>query len=121
GLRRVAGLPGPVADAAGIVAFAKGDGLPVAIKAAFGGGGRGLKVARTMEEIPALYESAVREATAAFGNGECFVERYLDRPRHVETQCLADAHGAVVVVSTRDCSLHRRHQKLVDAARAPFI
>src|SRR5262249_6892136 len=121
GLRRVAGLPGPVADAAGIVAFAKGDGLPVAIKAAFGGGGRGLKVARTMEEIPALFESATREAVAAFGRGECFVERYLDRPRHVEAQVLADTHGNVVVVGTRDCSLQRRHQKLVEEAPAPFL
>ena len=101
--------------------FAREHGLPVAIKAAFGGGGRGLKVARTIEEIPELYESAVREATAAFGNGECFVERYLDRPRHVETQCLADPHGNVVVVSTRDCSLQRRHQKLVEEAPAPFL
>ncbi|MGW5155459.1 ATP-binding protein, partial [Nonomuraea wenchangensis] len=94
---------------------------PIAIKAAYGGGGRGLKVARTLEEIPELYESAVREAVAAFGRGECFVERYLDRPRHVETQCLADAHGNVVVVSTRDCSLQRRHQKLVEEAPAPFL
>ena len=96
-------------------------GLPIAIKAAFGGGGRGLKVARTLEEIPELYDSAVREAVAAFGRGECFVERYLDQPRHVETQCLADAHGNVVVVSTRDCSLQRRHQKLVEEAPAPFL
>src|SRR5262249_20212541 len=115
------GTDGPVSGPSEIARFAAEHGLPVAIKAAFGGGGRGLKVARTMDEIAGQYESAVREATAAFGNGECFVERYLDRPRHVETQCLADAHGAVVVVSTRDCSLHRRHQKLVDAARAPFI
>ncbi|MGW2150331.1 ATP-binding protein, partial [Nonomuraea bangladeshensis] len=93
----------------------------IAIKAAYGGGGRGLKVARTLEEIPELYESAVREAVAAFGRGECFVERYLDRPRHVETQCLADAHGNAVVVSTRDCSLQRRHQKLVEEAPAPFL
>ncbi|MFJ2195264.1 biotin/lipoyl-containing protein, partial [Streptomyces violaceusniger] len=90
-------------------------------KAAFGGGGRGLKVARTMEEVPELYDSAVREAVAAFGRGECFVERYLDKPRHVETQCLADTHGNVVVVSTRDCSLQRRHQKLVEEAPAPFL
>src|SRR5699024_1471553 len=90
-------------------------------KAAFGGGGRGLKVARTIEEIPDLYDSAVREAVGAFGRGECFVERYLDRPRHVETQCLADQHGNVVVVSTRDCSLQRRHQKLVEEAPAPFL
>ncbi|HEV2640505.1 MAG TPA: biotin carboxylase N-terminal domain-containing protein [Actinocrinis sp.] len=117
----VAGTPDPVADADEIVAFARENGLPVAIKAAFGGGGRGLKVARTLEEIPELFESAVREAVAAFGRGECFVERYLDRPRHVETQCLADSHGNVVVVSTRDCSLQRRHQKLVEEAPAPFL
>ena len=117
----VAGTPDPVLDAAEIVAFARENGLPVAIKAAFGGGGRGLKVARTLEEIPELYESAVREAVTAFGRGECFVERYLDRPRHVETQCLADSHGNVVVVSTRDCSLQRRHQKLVEEAPAPFL
>ncbi|MFG2684477.1 biotin/lipoyl-containing protein, partial [Streptomyces sp. NPDC048392] len=104
-----------------VVAFAKEHGLPIAIKAAFGGGGRGLKVARTLEEVPELYDSAVREAVAAFGRGECFVERYLDRPRHVETQCLADTHGNVVVVSTRDCSLQRRHQKLVEEAPAPFL
>src|SRR5206468_10674799 len=94
---------------------------PVAIKAAFGGGGRGLKVAWREDEVADLYESAVREATAAFGRGECFVERYLDRPRHVETQCLADAYGDVVVISTRDCSLQRRHQKLVEEAPAPFV
>jgi acetyl-CoA/propionyl-CoA carboxylase biotin carboxyl carrier protein len=117
----VAGTPGPVSGADEVVAFAREHGLPVAIKAAFGGGGRGLKVARTLAEIPELYESAVREAVAAFGNGECFAERYLDRPRHVETQCLADAHGTVVVVSTRDCSLQRRHQKLVEEAPAPFL
>ena len=104
-----------------VVAFAEEHGLPIAIKAAFGGGGRGLKVARTLEEIPELYESAVREAVAAFGRGECFVERYLDKPRHVETQCLADTHGDVVVVVTRDCSLQRRHQKLVEEAPAPFL
>ncbi|ETK36530.1 biotin carboxyl carrier protein, partial [Microbispora sp. ATCC PTA-5024] len=115
------GTPGPVSGAAEVVAFAERHGLPVAIKAAYGGGGRGLKVARTLEEIPELYESAVREAVAAFGRGECFAERYLDRPRHVETQCLADAHGEVVVVSTRDCSLQRRHQKLVEEAPAPFL
>jgi acetyl-CoA/propionyl-CoA carboxylase biotin carboxyl carrier protein len=96
-------------------------GLPVAIKAAFGGGGRGLKVARTREEIPELFDSATREAVAAFGRGECFVEKYLDQPRHVETQCLADSHGNVVVISTRDCSLQRRHQKLVEEAPAPFL
>jgi acetyl-CoA/propionyl-CoA carboxylase biotin carboxyl carrier protein len=117
----VAGTPDPVSGVGEVIAFAEQHGLPVAIKAAFGGGGRGLKVARTMEEIPDLYESAVREAVTAFGRGECFVERYLDRPRHVETQCLADAHGGVVVVSTRDCSLQRRHQKLVEEAPAPFL
>jgi acetyl-CoA/propionyl-CoA carboxylase biotin carboxyl carrier protein len=117
----VAGTPDPVSGVDEVIAFAQQHGLPIAIKAAFGGGGRGLKVARTLEEIPELYDSAVREATAAFGRGECFVERYLDRPRHVETQCLADAHGNVVVVSTRDCSLQRRHQKLVEEAPAPFL
>ncbi|MBD0745399.1 biotin carboxylase N-terminal domain-containing protein [Streptomyces sp. CBMA152] len=117
----VAGTPDPVAGAHEVVAFAEEHGLPIAIKAAFGGGGRGLKVARTLEEVPELYESAVREAVAAFGRGECFVERYLDKPRHVETQCLADTHGNVVVVSTRDCSLQRRHQKLVEEAPAPFL
>ncbi|WP_371611908.1 acetyl/propionyl/methylcrotonyl-CoA carboxylase subunit alpha [Streptomyces clavifer] len=117
----VAGTPDPVSGSAEVVAFAENNGLPVAIKAAFGGGGRGLKVARTLEEIPELYDSAVREAVAAFGRGECFVERYLDKPRHVETQCLADQHGNVVVVSTRDCSLQRRHQKLVEEAPAPFL
>ena len=115
------GTDGPVSSAEEVREFARRCGLPVAIKAAFGGGGRGLKVARTEAEITELYESAVREATAAFGNGECFVERYLDRPRHVETQCLADSHGGVVVVSTRDCSLQRRHQKLVEEAPAPFL
>ncbi|MFF6788711.1 acetyl/propionyl/methylcrotonyl-CoA carboxylase subunit alpha [Streptomyces filamentosus] len=117
----VAGTPDPVSGADEVVAFAKEHGLPIAIKAAFGGGGRGLKVARTLEEVPELYDSAVREAVAAFGRGECFVERYLDKPRHVETQCLADRHGNVVVVSTRDCSLQRRHQKLVEEAPAPFL
>ncbi|MBP0459830.1 ATP-binding protein [Streptomyces montanisoli] len=117
----VAGTPDPVSGADEVVAFAKEHGLPIAIKAAFGGGGRGLKVARTLEEVPELYDSAVREAVAAFGRGECFVERYLDKPRHVETQCLADQHGNVVVVSTRDCSLQRRHQKLVEEAPAPFL
>ncbi|HEY9373998.1 acetyl/propionyl/methylcrotonyl-CoA carboxylase subunit alpha [Streptomyces sp.] len=117
----VAGTPDPVSGADEVVAFAQEHGLPIAIKAAFGGGGRGLKVARTLEEVPELYESAVREAVAAFGRGECFVERYLDKPRHVETQCLADSHGNVVVVSTRDCSLQRRHQKLVEEAPAPFL
>ncbi len=117
----VPGTADPVAGADEVVAFAAEFGLPIAIKAAFGGGGRGLKVARTMEEIPELFESATREAVTAFGRGECFVERYLDKPRHVETQCLADQHGNVVVVSTRDCSLQRRHQKLVEEAPAPFL
>ncbi|MFJ3957580.1 acetyl/propionyl/methylcrotonyl-CoA carboxylase subunit alpha [Arthrobacter sp. NPDC090010] len=115
------GLKDPVKDADEIIAFAQESGLPVAIKAVFGGGGRGLKVARTLEEIPELYESAVREAVTAFGRGECLVEKFLDSPRHVETQCLADAHGNVVVVSTRDCSLQRRNQKLVEEAPAPFL
>ena len=115
------GLKEPVKDADEIVAFAKENGLPVAIKAVFGGGGRGLKVARTIEEIPEAFESAVREAVTAFGRGECLVEKFLDKPRHVETQCLADQHGNVVVVSTRDCSLQRRHQKLVEEAPAPFL
>jgi len=117
----VAGTKDPVETADEVVAFAKEHGLPVAIKAAFGGGGRGLKVARTLEEIPELYASAVREAIAGFGRGECFVERYLDKPRHVETQVLADKFGNAVVVSTRDCSLQRRHQKLVEEAPAPFL
>src|SRR5699024_1232752 len=117
----VAGTPEPVSGADEVLAFADEHGLPIAIKAAYGGGGRGLKVARSRDEVTDLYESAVREATAAFGRGECFVERYLDRPRHVETQCLADQHGNVVVISTRDCSLQRRHQKLVEEAPAPFL
>ncbi len=117
----VAGTTDPVAGPDEVVAFAREHGLPVAIKAAFGGGGRGLKVAHTLEEIPALFESATREAVAAFGRGECFVERYLDRPRHVEAQVLADQHGNVIVVGTRDCSLQRRHQKLVEEAPAPFL
>jgi acetyl-CoA/propionyl-CoA carboxylase biotin carboxyl carrier protein len=117
----VPGTSDPVTGADEVVAFAREHGLPVAIKAAFGGGGRGLKVARTLEEIPELYESAVREAVSAFGRGECFVERFLDHPRHVETQCLADTHGGVVVVSTRDCSLQRRNQKLVEEAPAPYL
>ena len=117
----VAGTKDPVTGHEEVVAFAKEHGLPVAIKAAFGGGGRGLKVARTMEEIPELYASAVREAIAGFGRGECFVERYLDKPRHVETQVLVDKHGHAVVISTRDCSLQRRHQKLVEEAPAPFL
>ncbi|MEL5992080.1 acetyl/propionyl/methylcrotonyl-CoA carboxylase subunit alpha [Microbacterium phosphatis] len=115
------GTPGPVDTADEVVAFAEEVGLPIAIKAAYGGGGRGLKVARTIDEIPELFESATREAIAAFGRGECFVEKYLDKPRHVETQCLADAEGNVVVISTRDCSLQRRHQKLVEEAPAPFL
>ena len=117
----VPGTPDPVEDADAVIAFATEYGLPIAIKAAFGGGGRGLKVAREMREIPELFESATREAVTAFGRGECFVERYLDKPRHVETQCLADSHGNVVVISTRDCSLQRRHQKLVEEAPAPFL
>jgi len=117
----VAGTKDPVTGHEEVTAFAKEHGLPVAIKAAFGGGGRGLKVARTMEEIPELYASAVREAIAGFGRGECFVERYLDKPRHVETQVLVDKHGHAVLISTRDCSLQRRHQKLVEEAPAPFL
>jgi acetyl-CoA/propionyl-CoA carboxylase biotin carboxyl carrier protein len=117
----VAGTKDPVTGHEEVLAFAQEHGLPVAIKAAFGGGGRGLKVARTMEEIPELYASAVREAITGFGRGECFVERYLDKPRHVETQVLVDKHGHAVVVSTRDCSLQRRHQKLVEEAPAPFL
>jgi acetyl-CoA/propionyl-CoA carboxylase biotin carboxyl carrier protein len=115
------GTLNPVSGASEVLDFVDVYGLPVAIKAAFGGGGRGLKVARTRESIPELFESATREAIAAFGRGECFVEKYLDKPRHVETQCLADAHGNVVVISTRDCSLQRRHQKLVEEAPAPFL
>jgi acetyl-CoA/propionyl-CoA carboxylase biotin carboxyl carrier protein len=115
------GTLNPVSGAGEVLDFVDVHGLPVAIKAAFGGGGRGLKVARTREEIPELFESATREAIAAFGRGECFVEKYLDQPRHVETQCLADAFGKVVVISTRDCSLQRRHQKLVEEAPAPFL
>ena len=121
GAPQVPGTKEPVSGADEVVAFAQEHGLPVAIKAAFGGGGRGLKVARTLEEIPHLYESAVREAVTAFGRGECFVERYLDRPRHVEAQVLADQHGTVIVVGTRDCSLQRRYQKLVEEAPAPFL
>ncbi|MFC9351126.1 acetyl/propionyl/methylcrotonyl-CoA carboxylase subunit alpha [Arthrobacter sp. NPDC057013] len=121
GAPQVPGTADPVESAEEILEFADKFGLPVAIKAAFGGGGRGIKVARTREEIPELFDSAVREATAAFGRGECFIERFLDAPRHVETQCLADAHGNVVVVSTRDCSLQRRNQKLVEEAPAPFL
>ena len=117
----VPGTADPVKNAQEVLDFADAHGLPLAIKAAFGGGGRGIKVARTREEIPEMFDSAVREATAAFGRGECFIERFLDAPRHVETQCLADAHGNVVVVSTRDCSLQRRNQKLVEEAPAPFL
>ena len=121
GAPQVPGTADPVESAEDILEFVDKFGLPVAIKAAFGGGGRGIKVARTREEIPELFESAVREAVAAFGRGECFIERFLDAPRHVETQCLADAYGNVVVVSTRDCSLQRRNQKLVEEAPAPFL
>ncbi len=117
----VPGTSEPVSGADEVLAFADEHGLPVAIKAAFGGGGRGMKVARERREIPELYDSAVREATAAFGRGECFVERYLDKPRHVEAQVLADTHGNVIVVGTRDCSLQRRFQKLVEEAPAPFL
>ena len=115
------GTKDPLENADEAVAFAEEYGLPIAIKAAFGGGGRGLKVAREMDEVADAFESAVREAVTAFGRGECFVEKFLDQPRHVETQCLADQHGNVVVVSTRDCSLQRRHQKLVEEAPAPFL
>ncbi|GHD09932.1 acetyl/propionyl/methylcrotonyl-CoA carboxylase subunit alpha [Zhihengliuella salsuginis] len=117
----VPGTKNPVESTDEVVAFADEHGLPLAIKAAYGGGGRGIKVARNREDIAELYESAVREATAAFGRGECFIERFLDAPRHVETQCLSDAQGNVVVVSTRDCSLQRRNQKLVEEAPAPFL
>jgi len=115
------GSDGPVSGPREVAAFAAEYGLPIVIQAAYGGGGRGLKVARTEAEIPELYESAVREAVAAFGRGECFVKRFLERPRHVETQCLADSRGNVVVVSTRDCTLQRRNQKLVEEAPAPFL
>ena len=117
----VPGTKDPVKSADEVIAFADEHGLPIAVKAAFGGGGRGIKVARDRESIVEMYESAVREATAAFGRGECFIERFLDSPRHVETQCLADAHGNVVVVSTRDCSLQRRNQKLIEEAPAPYL
>ena len=117
----VPGTPDPVKNADEVVAFAREYGVPIAIKAAFGGGGRGMKVARTIEEIPELFDSATREAIAAFGRGECFVERYLDKPRHVEAQVIADQHGNVVVAGTRDCSLQRRFQKLVEEAPAPFL
>jgi acetyl-CoA/propionyl-CoA carboxylase biotin carboxyl carrier protein len=121
GAPQVVGTADPVTGADEVIEFAETHGLPIAIKAAFGGGGRGLKVARRLDEVAELYDSAVREAVTAFGRGECFVEQYLDHPRHVETQCLADQHGNVVVVSTRDCSLQRRNQKLVEEAPAPFI
>ncbi len=117
----VKGTTDPVTDAGEVEAFAREHGLPVAIKAAFGGGGRGLKVAWRLEEVAELYHSAVREAEAAFGRGECFVEQYLDRPRHIEAQIIADSHGQVLVLGTRDCSLQRRNQKLVEEAPAPFI
>lgn len=117
----VAGTPGPVENAAQVLAFAEQHGLPIAIKAAFGGGGRGMKVAWRLDEVAELFASAVREAEAAFGRGECFVEQFLDRPRHIEAQVIADKHGKVVVVGTRDCSLQRRNQKLVEEAPAPFI
>lgn len=115
------GTLNPVKDASEVLEFVQQHGLPVAIKAAFGGGGRGLKVAYKEDEVAELFESATREAVAAFGRGECFVEKYLEKPRHIETQCLADQHGNVVVISTRDCSLQRRHQKLVEEAPAPFL
>ncbi|ALG84262.1 acetyl-COA carboxylase [Gordonia phthalatica] len=116
-----AGTKDPVKDAAEVVAFAEQYGVPVAIKAAFGGGGRGMKVAHTIEEIPELFESATREAIAAFGRGECFVEQYLDKARHVEAQVVADQHGNIIVAGTRDCSLQRRFQKLIEEAPAPFL
>ncbi|HLS26675.1 MAG TPA: biotin carboxylase N-terminal domain-containing protein, partial [Beutenbergiaceae bacterium] len=117
----VAGTPEPVADAAAVHDFVAEHGLPIAIKAAYGGGGRGLRVVRNREDINEQFDAAVREAQAAFGRRECFVEQFLERPRHVETQCLADAHGTVVVLSTRDCTLQRRHQKLIEEAPAPFL
>lgn len=117
----VQGTQDPLNNADEVLEFAKQYGLPIAIKAAFGGGGRGLKVAWKLEEVKELYESAVREAKAAFGRGECFVEQYLDKPRHVEAQVIADQHGNIVVLGTRDCSLQRRNQKLVEEAPAPFI
>lgn len=117
----VQGTQDPLNNAEEALDFAKQFGLPIAIKAAFGGGGRGLKVAWKLEQVQELYESAVREAKAAFGRGECFVEQYLDQPRHVEAQVIADQHGNIVVLGTRDCSLQRRNQKLVEEAPAPFI
>ena len=117
----VAGTPDPVKDAGEVLAFAQQHGLPIIIKAAFGGGGRGMKIAWRMDEVEELFHSAVREAVTAFGRGECFVEQFLDRPRHIEAQVLADTHGNVVVLGTRDCSLQRRNQKLVEEAPAPFL
>jgi acetyl-CoA/propionyl-CoA carboxylase biotin carboxyl carrier protein len=117
----VAGTPDPVKDADEVLAFAQQHGLPIIIKAAFGGGGRGMKIAWRMDEVAELYASAVREAVTAFGRGECFVEQFLDKPRHIEAQVIADTHGNVVVLGTRDCSLQRRNQKLVEEAPAPFI
>jgi len=117
----VAGTPDPVATAADAVAFAEQYGLPVVIKAAFGGGGRGMRVARSLDEVAEQFDAAVREAVAAFGRGECFIEQFLDAPRHVEVQVMADSHGNVVVLGTRDCSLQRRNQKLVEEAPAPFL
>ena len=117
----VAGSSGPVETAEDAVTFAKQHGLPIAIKAAYGGGGRGMKVARKLEEVAELYDSAVREAITAFGRGECYVERFLDNPRHVEAQIIADKHGKITVLGTRDCSLQRRNQKLIEEAPAPFI
>lgn len=117
----VAGTAGPVAGVAEVLAFAEQHGMPIIIKAAFGGGGRGMKIAWRMDEVADLYDSAVREAVTAFGRGECFVEQFLDRPRHVEAQVMADKHGHVVVLGTRDCSLQRRNQKLVEEAPAPFL
>jgi acetyl-CoA/propionyl-CoA carboxylase biotin carboxyl carrier protein len=117
----VAGTSGPVTGVAEVLAFAERHGMPIIIKAAFGGGGRGMKIAWRMDEVADLYDSAVREAVTAFGRGECFVEQFLDRPRHVEAQVIADTHGHVVVLGTRDCSLQRRNQKLVEEAPAPFL
>ena len=117
----VVGTPDPVKDASEVLAFAEQHGLPIIIKAAFGGGGRGMKIAWRMDEVAELYESAVREAVTAFGRGECFVEQFLDKPRHIEAQVLADTHGNVVVLGTRACSLQRRNQKLVEEAPAPFL
>ncbi|KAB2896136.1 MAG: ATP-grasp domain-containing protein, partial [Burkholderiaceae bacterium] len=117
----VAGTQEPVKDAAEVLRFAEDNGLPIIIKAAFGGGGRGMKIAWRMDEVAELYESAVREAVTAFGRGECFVEQFLDKPRHIEAQVIADTHGNVVVLGTRDCSLQRRNQKLVEEAPAPFL